>query len=57
MIEVWILTVSMWVAQSGVTNQYASDARVLNESKWLGENRLGKVLMQVRQVLRESNER
>ena len=27
MIEVWILTVSMWVAQSGVTNQYAFATR------------------------------
>jgi ribA/ribD-fused uncharacterized protein len=30
---------------------YASDDRVLNESKWLGQNRLGKVLMRVRQIL------
>ena len=32
---------------------YASDDRVLDESKWRGENRLGKVLMRVRQILRE----
>lgn len=30
---------------------YASDDRVLDESKWLGENRLGKVLMRIRQSL------
>lgn len=33
---------------------YASDNRVLDESKWLGQNRLGKVLMRVRQILRET---
>lgn len=33
---------------------YASDDRVLNEAKWQGQNRLGKVLMRVRQVLREN---
>ena len=33
---------------------YASDDRVLDESKWRGENRLGKVLMRVRQTLREN---
>lgn len=30
---------------------YASDDRVLDESKWQGENRLGKVLMRVRDQL------
>lgn len=32
---------------------YASDDRVLDESKWQGENRLGKVLMDVRQLLQQ----
>lgn len=35
---------------------YASDDRVLDESKWKGENRLGKVLMRVRQILRENKD-
>lgn len=36
MIEVWILTVSMWVAQGGVTNQYAFDTRekCIAAQKW-----------------------